>query len=76
MNFDRIRDALNVLFTLILSAGFLLGFVLEIYLDYKIRSTIILCMPIVFIIVFMFVPDSPVYLARTSNVKVSYQTLF
>lgn len=68
---DRVRGTLSAVFVLAANFGFLLGFVVANYFDCVQQATISMFFPILFFIVFAFVPETPAYLQRCNKSEVS-----
>lgn len=52
------------------SMGSLVGFIVAIYFDFRVQAVWALIIPILFVFVFYFVPESPVTLYNKNKVEV------
>lgn len=60
---------------LTMNTGVLLGFILGKYFIYFTLPWIILCFPIMFLIGFMFVPETPIWLMKHKKIKEAEKSL-
>lgn len=65
-----IRGSLNSLTDPSYNIGQLFGYVLANYFDYADQAKVHLLLPVIFMIVFIKIPDSPQYLISTERLKV------
>lgn len=66
---DGIRGMLGSLLVFLLNGGILLGYILGAVLSYRLFSIIMLALPLLYIVLFPFVPESPVYLLRRNRIN-------
>lgn len=67
---NSIRGQLNALCFVITTLGALAGFIVALFLDYRMQAICGLIVPIVFVFVFYFVPETPVYLQKVGKKQV------
>jgi hypothetical protein len=68
---NRIRGQLGSLFILIHNLGILLAFVAGNYLSYKLVGAMMITLPVLFFVSFLFLPETPQYLLKQRKVKVN-----
>lgn len=68
---DNVRGLINALGFMITSLGTLFGFFIALYLDFRMQAACALAIPLIFVLTFIFVPESPVYLYKTNQTTVS-----
>lgn len=64
---DNVRGIVNSLGFLIVSFGSLSGFIVAIYLDFRMQAACALAIPLIFVSTFSFVPESPAYLSKKNR---------
>lgn len=64
---DRVRGVLNSLLVFSCNIGFLFAFVLGNYFAYETVPFVLICVPVLFLTGFVFLPESPQYLVRTGR---------
>lgn len=67
---------MNSLGFLMVSLGALVGFIAALSMDFRMQAVCALVIPIVFILVFYFVPESPVFLYRMNKIEVNSRFCF
>lgn len=67
---DSVRGSLGSLLVLNCNIGILIAFVLGNYLSYTTGVIVLASLPILFLIVFPFFPESPQYLMKSGNEEV------
>lgn len=72
---DRIRGSLGSCLVLSCNIGLLLAFVLGNYLDYYIIPYVYLSLPLLFLVAFAFLPESPPYLLKSRKEKEAEKAL-
>ncbi|KZC09071.1 Facilitated trehalose transporter Tret1, partial [Dufourea novaeangliae] len=64
---DRIRGMLGSLLVFILNGGILLSYIIGAVLSFRVFAIVMLAVPFLYLTVFSFVPESPVYLMRRNR---------
>ncbi|XP_059221136.1 facilitated trehalose transporter Tret1 isoform X2 [Stomoxys calcitrans] len=72
---DKIRGTLGTFLVLFCNFGVLLAFVLGNYLSCRLVAWILLSLPVLFLLVMSFVPESPSYLANKNDLKGAERSL-
>lgn len=72
----RVRGTLGTIITVSCNFGVVLGFLAAIYLKYTIIPYVMMCIPVVFLVVFMWFPESPTYLMLINEPKVAGELLY
>lgn len=67
----RVRGTLSAVFVLAANVGGLFGFVIANYFDFVQQAIISMFFPILFFVVFAFVPETPTFLQRRNKTEVS-----
>lgn len=67
---DRIRGTLNTILVVATSGGTLIGFIAGHFLGYAEAPRLFLLFPILFIVSYSFMPETPYYLMKINRVKV------
>lgn len=67
----RVRGILGTLLTVSVNVGILIGYLGGTYLDYKAVPYVMMIFPILFIFVFLFMPNTPQYYIRSRRLGVS-----
>lgn len=70
MNLSRVRGSLGTLLTLSVNIGILIGYIGGTYLDYKTVPYVMMSFPILFIFLFMFMPNTPQYYLKSHQIGV------
>lgn len=68
----RIRGALSSLLTLKLNIGILFGYITGTYLQWFSRCIILMVFPILFFIIFNFIPESPQHFLKIGQFQVGF----
>ncbi|CAL7934717.1 unnamed protein product [Xylocopa violacea] len=66
---DGIRGMLGSLLIFLLNGGILLGYVLGALLSYRVYSIVALLFSVLYLALFVFLPESPVYLTRRNRLN-------
>lgn len=66
---NEIRGTLGSYFQLLLTTGILLSYILGTFVNMRILSIISALVPLIFFVVFMFMPESPSYYLKKGNEK-------
>lgn len=69
---DKIRGTLGSTLILSCNFGLLLSYILGNYLSYFVIPMICMAFPVIFLIGFYFMPDTPVFLAGNNQFEVSF----
>ncbi|XP_029035963.1 facilitated trehalose transporter Tret1-like [Osmia bicornis bicornis] len=72
---DEIRGMLGSLLVFLLNGGLLLGYILGAVLSYRVFTISMLVWPLLYILFFVFVPESPVYLLRRNRLDDAARSL-
>lgn len=67
----RVRGALGSFVTLASNGGVVIGFLVGSYFSYENVPKVLIVFPILFIILYIFFPESPWYLIKENKFKVS-----
>lgn len=70
MTFNRIRGELGSITQLSRSAGMLVAFIVTAFVDYDVQPYIFIIIPIVYLIKFIVLPNTPQYLLRKNKFEV------
>lgn len=70
MNYFRVRGILGTLLTLSVNIGILIGYIGGTYLDYRTVPYVMMIFPILFIFVFLFMPNTPQYYLKSRQIGV------
>lgn len=66
---DSIRGLLGSLFVVSINLGILLGYVMGGMVSFKMYAMINITVPVLYLIGFVFLPESPVYLVRQNRIR-------
>lgn len=66
-----VRGMMNSFGFLFNSFGALIAFCTAVYLDYRLQAICALIIPCLFVFVFYFVPESPIYLQNKNRIEVN-----
>lgn len=72
---NEIRGTLGSYFQLLLTTGILLSYILGTFVNMRILSIISALVPLIFFVVFMFMPESPSYYLKKGNEKFARKNL-
>lgn len=72
---NEIRGTLGSYFQLLLTTGILLSYILGTFVNMRILSIISALVPLIFFVVFMFMPESPFYYLKKGNEKFARKNL-
>lgn len=72
---DKIRGSLGSFFIFSINFGTLLTFIAGNYLDYKTVAYTMIALPILFLVVFMFLPETPQFLIKCGREKDAEKSL-
>lgn len=72
---NEIRGTLGSYFQLFLTTGILLSYILGTFVNMRILSIISALVPLIFFVVFMFMPESPSYYLKKGNEKFARKNL-
>ncbi|CAK9794698.1 Facilitated trehalose transporter Tret1 [Anthophora quadrimaculata] len=72
---DGIRGMLGSLMVFLLNGGLLLGYILGALISYRLFSIVALVFPLLYVVFFLFVPETPVHLVRRNRLGEAARSL-
>lgn len=70
--YHRIRGTLNTMLVVATSGGTLIGFIAGHFLEYFSALRIFLLFPVLFIVSYSFMPETPYYLMKINRIEVCF----
>lgn len=74
MNMVSVRGIVNAMGFFIGSLGSLIGFIIALYCDFRMQAVYALSVPVLFMLMFSFVPESPAYLYKKNKIAASIES--
>lgn len=76
VNIFRVRGSLGTIITVSANIGILMAFIAGDLISYATFPVYLIAMPVIFLLVFISFPESPIYLMMMNRPKVKYKIVY